>query len=162
MKVQIATRADIPSWLELASQVEFLFGPMVDQPDFQNALRKNIDRESAYCIREQDRSAGAPLMGGLFLSFRPPEYHIGWLSVAEQWRRKGIGTVLLEHVFDLIKSPAELFVTTFGEDNLEGQPARQFYKKMGFEFLAEAPLGPEGGSRDIFQKFFLSNPDHSI
>ena len=75
MKVQIATRADIPSWLELASEVEFLFGPMVDQPDFQSALRKNIDRKSAYCIREQDQLARAPLMGGLFLSFRPSEYH---------------------------------------------------------------------------------------
>lgn len=40
MKVQIATRADVPGWLELALEVEFLFGPMVDQPDFQNALRK--------------------------------------------------------------------------------------------------------------------------
>ena len=158
MKVQIATRADIPSWLELASQVEFLFGPMVDQPDFQNALRKNIDRESAYCVREQNLSAGAPLMGGLFLSFIPPEYHIGWLSVAEQWRRKGIGTVLLEHVFDLIKPPAVLFVTTFGEDIPEGQPARQFYKKMGFEPFTEAPPGPEGGSREVFRKSFLSDP----
>ena len=162
MKVQIATRADIPSWLELASQVEFLFGPMVDQPDFQSALRKNIDRESAYCVREQDQSAGAPLMGGLFLSFRPPEYHIRWLSVDQQWRRRGIGTVLLEYVFDLIKPPAELFVTTFGADNLEGQPARQFYKKMGFEFFAEAPPGPEGGSREIFQKPFLADPVCSI
>ena len=77
MKVEIATRADIPGWLKLASQVEFLFGPMVDQPDFHRALRKNIDRESAYCVREQDGSAGAPLMGGLFLSFR--EHHINWL-----------------------------------------------------------------------------------
>ena len=154
MKVQIATRSDIPSWLELASQVEFLFGPMVDQPDFQSALRKNIDRKSAYCVREQDQSAGAPLMGGLFLSFRPSEYHIRWLSVAEQWRRRGIGRVLLEHVFGLIKPPAELFVTTFGEDNLEGQPARQFYKKMGFEPYADAPLGTEGGSREIFRKSF--------
>ena len=162
VKVQIATRADIPSWLELASQVEFLFGPMVDQPDFQNALRKNIDRESAYCVREQDRSAGAPLLGGLFLSFRPPEYHIRWLSVAEQWRRGGIGTVLLEHVFGLIKPPAELFVTTFGADNLEGQPARQFYQKMGFEPIAEAPPGPEGGSREVYRKSFLSDPVHSI
>ena len=158
MKVQIATRADIPSWFELASQVEYLFGPMVDQTDFQNALRKNIDRESAYCVREQDQSAGALLMGGLFLSFRPPEYHIRWLSVDQRWRRRGIGTVLLEYVFDLIKPPAELFVTTFGEDHLEGQPARQFYKKMGFEFFAEAPPGPEGGSREIFQKPFLENP----
>ena len=46
MKVQIATRADIPGWLALASQVEFLFGPMVDQPDFHRALRKNIDHVS--------------------------------------------------------------------------------------------------------------------
>ena len=162
MKVQIATRADVPGWLELALEVEFLFGPIVDQPDFQNALRKNIDRGSAYCVREQDRSAGAPLMGGLFLSFRQPEYHIRWLSVAEQWRRRGIGTVLLEHVFDLIKPPAELFVTTFGEDNLEGQPARRFYKKMGFEPFAKASPGPEGGSREIFQKSFLSDPVCSI
>ena len=162
MKVQIATRADIPSWLELASQVEFLFGPMVDQPDFQSALRKNIDRESAYCVREQDQSAGAPLMGGLFLSFRSPEYHIRWLSVAEQWRRSGVGTSLLEHVFDLIESPAELFVKTFGEDNLEGQPARRFYEKMGFEPFAEAPPGPEGGSREVFRKSFLSDPVRSI
>jgi GNAT superfamily N-acetyltransferase len=154
MKVEIATRADIPGWLALASQVEFLFGPMVDQPDFHRALRKNIDRKSAYCVREQDRSAGAPLMGGLFLSFRPPEYDIRWLSVAEQWRRRGIGTVLLEHVFGLIKPPAALFVTTFGEDNPEGQPARQFYKKMGFEPFAEAPPGPEGGSREILRKSF--------
>ena len=162
MKVQIATRADIPGWLELASEVEFLFGPMVDQPDFQSALRKNIDRESAYCVREQNRSAGAPLMGGLFLSARRSEYHIRWLSVAEQWRRRSIGTVLLEHVFDLIKPPAELFVTTFGEDNLEGHPARQFYKKMGFEPFAEAPPGPEGRSREIFQKSFLSDAVHPI
>ena len=162
MKVQIATRIDIPSWLELASEVEFLFGPMVDQPDFQSALRKNIDRGSAYCVREQDRSAGAPLMGGLFLSCRPSEYDIRWLSVAEQWRRRGIGTVLLEHVFGLINSPAELLVTTFGDDNLEGQPARQFYKKMGFEPFAEAPPGPEGGSREVFRKSFLSKPVRSI
>ena len=160
MKIQIATRADIPGWLALASQVESLFGPMVDQPDFHSALCKNIDRESAYCVREQDQSAGAPLIGGLFLSFR--EYHINWLAVDEQWRRRGIGTVLLEHVFDLIKPSAELFVTTFGEDNLEGKPARQFYKKMGFEPFAEAPPGPEGGSREILRKFFPPDPMGSI
>ena len=162
MKVQIATRADISGWLALASQVESLFGPMVDQPDFHNALRKNIDRRSAYCVRVRDQSAGAPLIGGLFLSFRPPEYHIRWLSVGQQWRRRGIGTVLLEYVFDLIKPPAELFVITFGEDNLEGQPARRFYEKMGFGPFAEAPPGPEGGSREVFRKRFLSDPVRSI
>ncbi len=152
MKVEVATRADIPSWLALASQVEFLFGPMVDQPEFHNALRKNIDRGSAYCVRERDQYEGAPLMGGLFLSFRSPAYHIGWLSVAEQWRRKGVGTVLLAHIYDLIQPSTELYVTTFGADNPDGQPARQFYKKMGFELFAKAPPGPEGGSRDIFRK----------
>ena len=156
MKVQIATRGDIPGWLALASQVEFLFGPMVDQPDFHSVLCKNIDRGSAYCVREQDQPAGAPLMGGIFLSFR--ESHINWLSVDQQWRSRGIGTVLLEHVFDLIKPSTVLFVITFGEDNPEGPPARQFYKKMGFEPIAEAAPGPEGGSREVFRKSFLSDP----
>ena len=152
MKVQIAIPADIPGWLALASEVEFLFGPMIDQPEFHNALRKNIDRGSAYCVREHDQPAGAPLMGGLFLSFRPPTYHIRWMSVAAQYRREGVGTTLLAHIFDLIKPPAEIYVTTFGADNPEGQPARHFYKKMGFGFFENAPPGPEGGSRETFRK----------
>ena len=152
MQVQLATSADIPRWLELAAEVEFLFGPMVDQPNFQAALRKNIDRDSAYCVREQDGSPGTALMGGLLFSSKPPRYEIGWLSVAEMWRQKGVATVLLEHVFTLINPRAELFVKTFGADNPDGLPARKFYEKLGFQPFEESPPGPEGGSREILRR----------
>ncbi|WP_199613567.1 hypothetical protein [Paenibacillus alkalitolerans] len=34
MKVVAATKEDIMGWLELASEVEYLFGPMVSDPKF--------------------------------------------------------------------------------------------------------------------------------
>ncbi|MET3291049.1 UNVERIFIED_CONTAM: hypothetical protein ABID98_003619 [Brevibacillus sp. OAP136] len=34
MKVVNATKDDIAGWLELAAEVEYLFGPMVNDPKF--------------------------------------------------------------------------------------------------------------------------------
>ena len=144
MLVQVATTDDISNWLNLAEEVEFLFGPMVNNPNFHAALRKNIDRASAYCVREQDRLPGTRLMGGLFFSAKPPVYQIGWLSIAKRWRRKGVGTLLVEHVVGLVEPPAYILVRTFGEDNSEGLPARRFYEKMGFIPFEDSPPGPEG------------------
>ena len=63
---------------------------------------------------------------------RPPLYTIGWLAVAGQHRRRGIGQRLLGHVIGLVEIPCELVVTTFGADNPAGEPARRFYERMGF------------------------------
>ncbi len=123
MLVCAATTEDVPAWLDLAAEVEFLFGPMVDEPGFHAALVQHIAQGSAYCVREDDGGPGTKLMGGLLFSSRPPVYRIGWLSVAEKWRRRGVATVLVEHVLPQITAPAELIVTTFGSDNEVGGPA---------------------------------------
>ena len=151
MRIQTATRDDVGSWLALAKEVEFLFGPMVNEPNFHAALHKNIDRETAYCIREQDGNPGTPLMGGMLFSAKPPVYHIGWLSVAGRGRRQGVGTALVEHAIGLVKPPAELLVETFGEDNPGGLPARRLYERLGFEPFEKSQPGPEGGSREVFR-----------
>ena len=155
MHVDQATEADIPGWLKLAAEVEFLFGPMISDPGFHDYLRKNIARSTAFCVREDDGSPGRPLIGGLGFSSKPSLYRIGWLSVAEQRRRNGIGQCLLEHVFGLVKPPAELVVTTFGDDIAAGRPARQFYACMGFHAAEQAPAGPDGGSRQLFRRIFV-------
>ena len=85
MRVQTVISEDIPAWLKLAAEVEFLFGPMVDERGFHAALTKNISRGSAFCVRVDDGSVGSELMGGLLFSCRPPIYRIGWLA----WRRPG-------------------------------------------------------------------------
>ena len=35
MRVVLALAADIPAWLDLAAEVEPLFGPMADDPGFR-------------------------------------------------------------------------------------------------------------------------------
>jgi GNAT superfamily N-acetyltransferase len=106
MNVVNATMEDIRGWLELAAEVESLFGSMVDE----------------------------------------------WLSVSAIERNKGVATALLNNILESIETPAEIFVTTFGEDHPEGQPARRFYQKFGFFPMQDGvPNGLEGGSRQNFK-----------
>lgn len=149
--VVIAKAEDVPAWLNLAKEVEFLFGPMSDDPGFRNALHKNIDRGTAFCIREAKGPAGVPLLGGLLFSPKPPIYAIGWLAVTQSCRRNGVGRRLMEYAIGLVESPAEIVVTTFGEDNPEGRPARRFYEQFGFRAAEPAPNGSEGSTRQVFR-----------
>lgn len=151
-RVVVAQPEDTPAWLNLAAEVEPLFGPMVDDPSFHRVLHKHIGRGTAFCVRDADGPPGVPLLGGLLFSPKPPIYRIGWLVVAQQHRRHGIGQRLIEHVVGLAEIPAEFVVTTFGGDNPAGQPARHFYERMGFRAAETAPNGPEGGSRQVFRR----------
>jgi GNAT superfamily N-acetyltransferase len=156
MHVAFARPADISAWLDLAAEVEPLFGPMVADPAFRAALERNIARQTAFCIREQDGAPGSPLMGGLlFSAAHAPYYKIGWLAVAQRWRRQGAAQMLVEHCFQLVQPPAELSVVTFGADNLAGRPARRFYERMGFQAAEAAPNGPEGGTRQVYRRQFV-------
>jgi len=152
MRVQVAQPEDVSSWLGLAAQVEHLFGPMVNDPRFMSALMRNIERGSAFCIRESDGPAGAPLLAGVLFSARPPVFKIGWMAVSQSHRRHGLGTALLAHVTRLVETPAELSVTTFGPDVTGGEPAREFYLGAGFVPAEVTDNGPEGRSRQIFRK----------
>jgi GNAT superfamily N-acetyltransferase len=132
LHVALAQLTDIPAWLDLAAGVEFLFGSMAADPAFHAALERNMERQTAFCIREQDGAPGSPLRGGLlFSAAHAPHYNIGWLAVAKRWHRQGVAQALVEHCFYLIQPPAELSVITFGEDNVAGRPARRFYEHMG-------------------------------
>jgi hypothetical protein len=53
-QVVIAQLIDIPAWLNLAREVEPLFGPMCSDPAFHHALQKNINRGTALCVPEAD------------------------------------------------------------------------------------------------------------
>lgn len=154
MRVDLARYEDIANWLNLASEVEPLFGPLLTDPRFHRALRNHIERGTAFCVREDDGPPRTPLMGGLLFSPKPPQYEIGWLAVAQKWRRHGVGRVLVEHVLGLIQPPAEMVVTTFGNGIEAGQAARRFYEQLGFEPAELAPSSPEGESRQIYRHVF--------
>jgi GNAT superfamily N-acetyltransferase len=156
-QVEVALYRDVRGWLDLAAEVEWFFGDMLGSAGFYRALLHNIERGTAFCVREGGGPPGAPLLGGLLFSpARPdrPEYRIGWLSVAERSRRLGVGTALVRRVFELVVPPATLSVITFGEDIEPGRAARRFYERLGFRAAEAAPNGPEGGSRQVFRRAF--------
>ena len=153
MRIVVAQREDILPWLALAAEVEPLFGLLVDDPGFQQALAKCIGRGSAYCVRVGDGPPGVPLAGGLLFSAKPPVYTIGWLAVAEAQRRQGVGRALVEHVALLVRPPAEMAVTTFVEGCQEVEPARKFYEALGFHPV-EATAGPRGEPRQVYRRQF--------
>ena len=158
MLVHPAFIADIPAWIVLAREVEELFGAaFADTEPFLETLRRKIDEGLAFCVREQDGSPGAPLCGGLFFSTKHrPIYKIGWLAVAQKWRRSGVGEALVTHALALAVPPAEVTVITFTTDTPGGAPARRFYEKLGFVAAELLPGdGPNGETRQVFRKVIL-------
>jgi GNAT superfamily N-acetyltransferase len=133
MQALTAVEADIPAWVALAASVEDLFGPMVDDPDFLAALRRNIARGTALCVRDLQNTPGAPLAGGLLLSPHPPTYEIAWLAVSRAHKGKGLGKLLVQRALEtLMELPCTVEVTTFA-DRHPGGDARSFYEHLGFQ-----------------------------
>jgi GNAT superfamily N-acetyltransferase len=153
METHVAERADFRPWLELAAEVESLFGPMAHDPVFQRALARNIARGTAFCIRKNDGFPGSRLAAGLLLSPRPPVYRIGWLVVTESERRSGLGQAVLNRALAGIEPPAEIVVITFGSDVPGGESARSFYQKMQFSPEEMSEPAPNGASRQVFRRW---------
>lgn len=151
MRVVVACEEDVAAWIDLAAEVEPLFGPMIDDPYFYQALYRNIGRGSAYCVREGDGLPGMPLLGGLLLSSHPPEYRIGWLAVRGDSRRRGVGRRLVEHALALVQPPAEVSVVTFVASAPPGAAARSFYTRLGFSPAELVSSGPDGQPRQVFR-----------
>ena len=86
--VVLAAEDDFGAFREPAGEVEDLFGPMVDEPGFHDAVRRNISRRSALLARD---SLGTPAGGLLFpLSTIPPTRCAGSLSLSGTALRAGV------------------------------------------------------------------------
>lgn len=152
MIVSIAQPEDFAPWLNLAGEVEDLFGPMVEVPEFQQTLMKNILRQTALCVRQEDGPPGSALLGGLFFSPKPPLYKISWLAVSQNSQRRGIGQRLVAAFLERVQPPAELMVTTFRSGLAGGEAARCFYVKLGFH-PAEIVFHDYRGDMEPYQVF---------
>jgi ribosomal protein S18 acetylase RimI-like enzyme len=155
MRIQLANKHDIPNWLALAAEVEHLFGPMVDNPSFLKSLKENIDRGTAVCVRRRDGPPGKQLLGAMLFTENPPTYRIGWLAVATEWRRRGVGRALVQYVLDLVTPPAEVFVTTFHEKDTVGREAVRFYRELEFRRFDTSPVrSPSGKQCQVLRRIF--------
>lgn len=144
MRVVSAVPTDLPTWLNLAREVEPLFGPLVANPDFCAPLKRAIEAGNAFCVRTDDGPPGAPLLGGLLWFPDPPRYKLGWLAVAEQARRRGIARLLVDDALARVVRPATIRLTTFADGAPEGEAARRLYERVGFRPAGSAPDNPAG------------------
>jgi ribosomal protein S18 acetylase RimI-like enzyme len=141
--VSAGTREDVASWLEIAREVEPLFGPM---PDFESTLRRNIRRGTALCVRDPS----GQVLGGMLLR-AAPHTQITWLAVRSSARRQGVGHALVAEALRRYPPSCEVLVDTFGQDSIEGYPARRLYESFSFLPGEDLPNGADGGSRQRFR-----------
>lgn len=128
MNIIVAKENIIPQWNELAREVEPIFqGQMADTIGFQDFMRKKIEQEEAFIVCSEINNS---LMGLITVSRQ--NNRISWFAVSEQYRNKGIGTVLLTYALNQLDRTKDITVTTFLEGFGPGGPARTVYKKLSF------------------------------
>jgi len=136
MIVANASLTDVASWLEIAAEVEPLFGPM---PDFAAILQEKIGEGQALCARGEDGAvSGAVLLGGT-----SEHGWIRWLAVRRAARGQGIGQRLVEAAVERMGDARTISLDTFRDELVEGRPARRLYERMGF---AAGPLVEANGA----------------
>ena len=138
MNIDPVGKKDIVVWLDLAKEVEPIFGPMIGQDDFHTALKNIISSQSAYCARNEN---GCPL--GI-VAVSPAENEILWLAVFASARGQGIGQELLKYALSQLDAAAPVRVQTFSVSVPAGAPARKLYLAAGFLDTADVGINPAG------------------
>lgn len=136
-----AALEDLRSWLELAPEVESLFGPM---PDLETHIRRGVARGTALVVSSADQVAGAAL-----LSRVDGPHHIRWLAVRRSQRRQGVGAAIVSAILDRWPT-GDVNVVTFTAQSPAGAPARRLYERFGFVCTGPSEPAPDGGPRDLF------------
>jgi GNAT superfamily N-acetyltransferase len=139
--IRNATADDLPAWIELAREVEPLFGPM---PDIATHIQRGIVRGTAIVADGPEGHVD----GAALLSRDDAPHHIHWLAVRSDARRRGVGSSLLAAILRRWADGQPIHVVTFGADVAGGVPARALYMAHGFHFHDHTENGPEGGSRE--------------
>jgi len=142
--VRLSTLDDYPDWLELAKEVEPLFGPMTDDPNFHDALRAAILEGNAFCVADggSDSERSGHFHGGIVISRKANE--IVWLAVARGSQGHGTGAALLAEAIDRLDHARPVTVTTFDRTVEAGIPARRLYRSVGFRDSGAAGPNPAG------------------
>ncbi len=81
--IRFVTLNDIPAWLELAKEVEPLFGKMAGNADFEHGIRHAILEKSVYGVENDHHS----LKG--IIALNRHENAIAWLAVRKLYVKYG-------------------------------------------------------------------------
>ncbi len=149
MDVDHSNSEDFDAWLSLAMEVEPLFGPMAHERAFQEALKRAISENSAFCIRSDQGEKEGGLIGGIIISRESNE--IAWFAVSKPYRGMGFGRQLLEFAVGQLNPQESIVVETFDASVPEGNAARKLYMDYGFTDYKIGGFNPAGISTVIMR-----------
>ncbi len=123
-KIAVAQKHDISDWMKLVKIVKDNFpGLVIDQ--YRETLNKNIDRQSAICVRHQNEIVG-------ILLFSIEQQCLSCMAIHPDHRKKGLASALIGKMISLFPKDSEIWVTTFRKNDPNGDAPRALYKKLGF------------------------------
>jgi ribosomal protein S18 acetylase RimI-like enzyme len=138
--IRYATITDIPDWIEIIKEVEHLFGKMVGEDGFEEAIGAAIQEDQVICWEDSETKK---INGVIAISDK--ERSIEWLAVSTKAKCNGIGKQLLEKALNVLqKDKNDIYVQTFAANIQEGIPARKMYEKFNFVDYKEAGKNPAG------------------
>ncbi len=149
-KIRMPVHEDAQSWLTLAREVEHLFGPMADIPEFQSALHGAIESQTAICATSEPNEYLNTIVGGIVIS--PENNSIEWFAVSTSARGAGLGRKLLHEAINHLDSNRPIRVQTFDKSCLDGLPARNLYLAFGFCDVEPKEPTPTGIPTVIMEK----------
>lgn len=119
-----AEEKDIPAWLSLVELLKDQF-PGLEMEDYTKTLKRNIERKSALCVREDGKLAGV-------LLFSNRHHCLSCMAVHPAYRRHKVATVLIQKMM-LSMPDGNISVTTYRENDSLGVAPRALYQKLGFQ-----------------------------
>lgn len=138
--------SDIDSWMNLVNNVSWNFPGLETQEkieEHKETVLRFMSKKQALCIKDKDEIVGVIL-------FSRGHNMICCLAVSPEYRRCGIGSILLKKAISELNPYKDITVSTFRENDPKGAAPRALYKKFGF---AEDELIEEFGYPN--QKFVL-------
>lgn len=136
--IRFVTHQDIEQWLQLAKEVEPLFGEMVGVSAFTEGIKGCIADSSALCITHIDDD----IMG--IISYNSNKNEIEWLAVKNKYRGNGYGYQLVEAAIQHLDQSKPIYVQTFSSHVGSGRSARKLYLSFGFKDYKVSGKNPAG------------------
>jgi GNAT superfamily N-acetyltransferase len=147
--IRLLKKSEYPIWIEIAEEVEVLFGPMVQIKEFQEGIKESIKNNDAYCSTND-----VGVITGI-VSVDRTNNEISWLAVRKQYRGNNIGKDLVRKAIDELKRSGNIYVTTFASGVDVGKSARHIYENNGFIDRKPAGKNPAGIETVLMVKNFV-------
>lgn len=128
MRLFYGVPEDIENWMSLVARVRWNFPGLETQEkldEHKATVLRFMEKRQAVCVKENKEIVGVML-------FSRGHNMICCLAVSPDYRRRGIGSMLMDASLRNLDRTKEISVSTFRADDEKGTAPRALYEKYGF------------------------------